>query len=256
MSSFTTRAFSSRARIGKAKVALPGARTSDQDIPDQNDPSPDDRRLSSDAAAGRKTPRLRGGHESVGNPSEGGESPKDLDAVERSDDQEDQTPDQNLNRWTSQNPNAIRIYRELGLLLPSETDGIENPKVDKNSNQRANSAEAHTIDLGPSSWKGKDLDEEELDLEAQQTALDLLKQDFLRKKAARAENTTAAQVRTPVIQKPRSARRGTASQTPVPRRDQVSPRTRNSDLRPIRQIPPDSYIGQTLNNIHRLGTGR
>jgi hypothetical protein len=257
MSSFTTRAYSSRARIGKAqaKVALAAPSTSDQDIPDQNDPSPDDCRLSSDAAAGRKTPRLRGGHESVGNSSEGGESPKDLDA-ERSDDQEDQTPDQNLNRWTSQNPNAIRIYRELGLLLPSETDGIENPKVDKSSNQRANSAEAHTIDLGPSNWEGKDLDEEEHNLEAQQTALDLLKQDFLRKKAARAENTAAARVRTPVIQKPRSARRGTASQTPVPGRDQVSPRTRNSDLRPIRQIPPDSYVGQTLNNIQRLGIGR
>jgi hypothetical protein len=188
MSSFT-RAYSSRARIGKAqaKVALAAARTSDQDIPDQNDPSPDAHRLFNDAAAGRKTPRLRGGHESVGNSSEGGESPKDLDA-ERSDDQEDQTPDQNLNRWTSQNPNAIRIYRELGLLLPSETDGIENPKVDKNPNQRANSAEAHTVDLGPSNWEDKDLDEEEHNLEAQQTALDSLKQDFLRKKAARAEN--------------------------------------------------------------------
>ena len=77
MSSFTRHAYSSRARIGKAqaKVALAAARTSDQDILDQNDPSPDDRRLSSDAAAGRKTPRLRGGHESVGNSSEGGESP-------------------------------------------------------------------------------------------------------------------------------------------------------------------------------------
>ena len=28
------------------------------------------------------------------------------------------------------------------------------------------------------------------------------------------------------------------------------------DLRPILQIPPDSYIGQTLNNIHHLGIGR
>ena len=245
MSSFTTRTYSSCAQFGKAqaKVAL-AARTSDQDSPDQNDPSPD-ARLVSDAAVGHKTPRLRGGHESVGNSSEGGESPKDLDA-KRSDDQEDQTPDQNLNCWTTDNPNMIRAYCELG---------IKNPRVDKNSNQHANSAEAHTIDLGPSNWEGKDLDEEELDLEAQQTALDLLKQDLLRKKAARAESATA-QVRTSVVQEPRSTRRGTASQTPVPQRDQVSLRTRNSDLCPIRQIPPDSYIGQTLNNIHCLGIGK
>ena len=123
--------------------------------------------------------------------------------------------------------------------------------MDKHSSQRA---DRHEKDLA-SNWEGKDLDEEELDLEAQQTALDLLKQDLLRKKAARAESATA-RVRTSVVQEPRSARRGTASQTPVPQRDQLSPRTRNSDLRPIRQIPPDSYIGQTLNNIHCLGIGK
>jgi len=89
MSSFT-RAYSSRAWIGKAqaKVALAAARTSDQDISDQNDPSPEARRLFSDAAAGHKTRMLWGGHELLGNPSEGGESPKDLGAAERSDDQE------------------------------------------------------------------------------------------------------------------------------------------------------------------------
>ena len=253
MSSFT-HAYSSRAQIGnlaQAKVALAATRTSNQDIPDQSDPSPDDRRLASDAAVGRKTPRLRGGHELLGNPSEGGESPKDLGAAERSDDQEDQTPDQNLNRWTIDNPNAIRVHRGLSSL--SKADGIENPKVNKNSNQRV---EGHAMDLGPSNLGGKDLNKEELDLEAQQTALDLLKQDLLRKKAARAKNAAAARVRTSVVQEPRSARRGTASQTPVPRRDQVSLKARNSDSRPIRQIPPDSYISQTLNNIHRLGTGR
>jgi len=178
--SSSTRTFSSCARIGKAqaKIALAATRTSDQDISDQNDPSPEARRLFSDAAAGCNTRMLRGGHESVNNPSEGGEPPKDLDAAERSDDQEDQTPDQNLNHWTSDNPNAIRIYNELG---------IENPKVDKDSNQH----DPHTINLGPN-WRGKDLDKEELDLEAQQTALDLLKQDFLRKKAVKAEYTATA----------------------------------------------------------------
>jgi len=157
--------------------------------------------------------------------------------------QEDQTPDQTLNHWTRDNPNAIRIYNELG---------IENPKVDKDSNQH----DPHAIDLGPSNWEGKDLDKEKLNLEAQQTALDLLKQDSLQKKAARVKNTAAARVRTPVIHEPRSAWGGTASRTSVPRRDQASLKARNSDSHPISQVPPDSYIGQTLNNIHRLGTGR
>lgn len=89
-----------------------------------------------------------------------------------SDDLEDQTPDQN---WTIDNSNAIRVCRSLSSL--SKADGIRNPKVDR-SIQRA---EAHATDLGPSNWGGKDLEEEELDLEAQQTALDLLKQAFLRK---------------------------------------------------------------------------
>jgi len=68
------------------------------------------------------------------------------------------------------------------------------PKVDKDSNQH----DPHAIDLGPN-WRGKDLDKEELDLEAQQTALDLLKQNFLRKKAAKAEYTATAQIRMPAV---------------------------------------------------------
>jgi len=64
------------AQTGKVqtKIALAAMSTSDQKILDQNDPNPDAHYLFSDAAADCKVPRLWAGHESLDNPSEGGES--------------------------------------------------------------------------------------------------------------------------------------------------------------------------------------
>jgi hypothetical protein len=245
--------YSLRARTSKSKAknVSAAASISDQETSDQNDPIPVSRHLFSDVVSGNKTLKLRGGHDNANDISEEENNFQDLGTTKRSDDQDDQTPDQNPNRWTKDNPNMIRLCRSLNSL--SKSDGIKNLKVDKHSNQRA---EAHAMDLGPSNWGDKDLDDEELDLEAQQTALDLLKHEFLRKKAVSAESTAAARVRKTVIREPRTIREGTASQTPVPRRDQISPKTRNMNSRPISQIPLDSYLGQTLNNIKRLGTSK
>jgi len=58
---------------------------------------------------------------------------------------------------------VIRVYHELE---------IKNLRVNKHSNQYT---DPHAIDLGPFNWKSKDLDKEDLDLKAQQAALNLLK---------------------------------------------------------------------------------
>jgi len=116
---------------------------------------------------------------------------------------------------------------------------------------------------GPPKSKGKGVDsinwgnlglssEEEQDLEAQQAALDLLKRDLLTRKAERVSKD-ARRVNKTVQGHASEGFRGSTSQTPAPQRDSPSI-TRKVDNRPIRQIPQNSYIGQTLKNLHRLGT--
>ena len=78
----------------------------------------------------------------------------------------------------------------------------------------------------PFNWGNANIDAEDLDPAAQQAAFDLMKLVKPSRKAARAARNI--------------------SQTPAPRQDQA--------VRPVEQIPPDSYLGQTLKNIHRLRT--
>jgi hypothetical protein len=102
-------------------------------------------------------------------------------------------------------------------------------------------------------WGNLGLSEEEQDLEAQQAALDLLKRDLLIRKAERVSKD-ARRVKKTVRGHASKGIRGSTSQTPAPQRDLVPSITRKVDNRPIRQIPQNSYIGQTLKNLHRLGT--
>lgn len=69
-----------------------------KEISDQNDPSPVNRRLFSDVVSGNKTLKLRGGHDDANDISEEENNFQDLGTTMRSDDPEDLTPDQGLNR--------------------------------------------------------------------------------------------------------------------------------------------------------------
>ena len=91
-----------------------------------------------------------------------------------------------------------------------------------------------------------------MDPDAQQAALDSLKPSYHKvpektgKKAVIRGNTG---VTPQITQDP--------SQTPALRNEQAMPNVaRNRDLRPVRQIPLDSYLGQTLKNIKRFGTNK
>ena len=288
--------YSLRARTGKteSKTVLAATSTADQDIEDRNSPSPVARRLFSDVVSGQKSPTPRGGPESVVNPSDEGDSPfADLDATKRSDDQDDPTPDQGLNRWITDHPNIVRRSRSISPL--GKAAGTINPKAGNpvpthndapaadllaaaeerltaaqknkikrrykkvaNVNDPARSSSPSDVEEGPSKKKGKgidpsnwgnlDLNEEELDPEAQQTALDSLKQEQLRKKSRKE----------PAVPVNKTAIRGSriGRDASVPHEERVNLATRYTNTRPIRQIPVDSYIGQTLNNIHRLGISK
>ena len=288
MSTLTVHPYALRTRTGKAEaiIASVAASTSEQDVQDRNSPSPVSRRLFSDVVIGQNTPALRGGHEIIENASDEGETFEDLDATRGSDDQEDHTPDQNLNRWTADNPNLIRRTRSF-----SNTGGINNPKIDGTTRQRAearmdlvaaaaerlSAAQRNTIErryknlanvndsqrspsatpvgegpshlkgktIDPSNWGNLDLDEDDLDPKAQHAALRSLKQKVSRKKAEKIKEPKVGTSRHIVG-------RATSAQP----KEGVTHVVRNMDSRPIRQIPFDSYISQTLNNIHRLRTGK
>ncbi|KIM46695.1 hypothetical protein M413DRAFT_23065 [Hebeloma cylindrosporum] len=105
----------------------------------------------------------------------------------------------------------------------------------------------------PANWGNAGLDEEELDPEVQQAALDSLKQSLHTRKAERTSRDEQRGKKT-VRHVSDSVRGGPASQTPAPSHHWTLPNTRKGDIQPINQIPANSYIGQTLKNIHRLGT--
>ena len=271
-----------RARLGKpaAKAVRRNApSTSGNGIPDPFgtlDTGKDGHRLVSDVITGQESPMFLGGCESGINASEEENYLQDLD---------DGTPDQVLNRWpdatrhlrrsqslssldkadkvanprmekhrdlhdamlaadqmavvedlptTAQNKIERRYVRTVKpnvVRLPSTTSGGERPSKSR-------------VD---SSWGDVDLEQEELDLEAQQAALDSLKRNFLKRKAEKT-----GQMRNVVTRKPVVAR--DVSQAPSLRQGQVAHVVKTVDSRPIHQISPDSYIGKTLNNIYCLGT--
>ena len=105
----------------------------------------------------------------------------------------------------------------------------------------------------PSNWGNLDLDEEELDLVAQQAALDTIKHKHLTRKG-KAVSKASGRVKKTVRHATEDAQESIVAQTLAPQPNQPLPNTRKGDSCPINQIPPDSYIGQTLKNIHRLGT--
>jgi len=299
MSTFiTNHQYSLRARTSKpeAKIAPRAASISEQEASDRNDPSPASRRLFSDVVSGRKSPMLRGGYND--NSSEEENDLQDLGITKRSDESEDGTPDQNLNRWAQENPNTVRRSRSLNSL--DNTDKISKPKeVDPNdavpatdlvaaaedlltaaqkdriegrnkkvanaetdaerhpsiSSIRARPSENKGKGVDPFNWGNANLDEEEMDLEAQQAALDSLKQEFIKKKSEKAGKIAGPQANKKTVAHEPVTNQGTA-RPPVLRKGQVTHVIRNVDSRPVRQIPIDSYIGQTLNNIHRLGTSK
>ncbi|KIM42784.1 hypothetical protein M413DRAFT_408828 [Hebeloma cylindrosporum] len=257
--------YSLRARISKmeAKIAPATASIPDQEISDPNDPSPVPRRLFSDVVSGNnKTLQFQGDHDLASNISAEEDNLQDLGTTRRSDDQEDQTPDQNLNRWTVNNPNTLRKSRSLSSLgsavetakhkavksVPAKDlvaaaekmlTAAQKDRIERRNNKVAQARNPSIVSLGegPSKMKGKGVDplnwgnanlsEEDLDPEAQQAALDSLN-PTLNKKPAKARVN-----------------------------DKIKTRSNEElGLSPARQIPLDSYIGQTLNNIHRLGINK
>ena len=108
--------YSLRARNSKTgiKITSAAASNSDQDISDQNGPSPAPCRLFSDVVTGNKSPKIWGGC-NQSTISEEENDLQDLGMTKRSDDPEDLTPDQGLNHWTIDNPN-LRRSRSLSSL--------------------------------------------------------------------------------------------------------------------------------------------
>ena len=92
-----------------------------------------------------------------------------------------------------------------------------------------------------------------MDPVAQQAALDTIKHKHLIRKGE-AVGKASGRVKKTVRHATEDAQESIVAQTPAPQPNQPLPNTRKGDSRPINQIPPDSYIGQTLKNIHRLGT--
>ena len=159
---------------------------------------------------------------------------QDLGMTKRSDDSEDCTPDQNLNCWTIENPNAMRQSNSLNsldnvtkpkavdlidailatdlvataedLLTAAQKDKIEkhNNKVAKSNTTKERHSSIISARAGPSKTKGKGVDpsnwgnvnlnQEELDLEAQQAALESLKQGYLKRKAEKPGKMAETQV--------------------------------------------------------------
>ena len=95
-----------------------------------------------------------------------------------------------------------------------------------------------------------------MDPEAQQAALDAIKHPS---KKVEGASKASRRVKKTVRHATEEGRESTAPRTPAPQPTgsvPPLPNTRKGDSRPINQIPPDSYVGQTLKNIHRLGTRR
>jgi hypothetical protein len=259
--------YSLRARISKTdtKVVSAAASISDQEISDSNDPSPGSRRLFSDVVTGNKTLKLRGGHDKTSQMSEEEDSLQDLSTTKRSEDQEDPALSQNFSRWTTKNPNLrqsrslsslddvakaakskaekpmnIGLANDLVAAAENLLTAAQKNKIDQRNDKVTNAKAARyasftSVGEGPSKIKGKGVDpfnwgnanlsEEDLDPAVQQAALDSIKRN-----PNKRSGNTARDI----------------SQPPVLRRDQAA--------RPVGQILPDSYLGQTLKNIHRLGT--
>ena len=92
-----------------------------------------------------------------------------------------------------------------------------------------------------------------MDPVAQQAALNTIKHKHLTRKG-KAVSKASGRVKKTVRHATEDAQESIVAQTLAPQPNQPLPNTRKGDSCPINQIPPDSYIGQTLKNIHRLGT--
>jgi len=186
---------------------------SDQEISDQNDSNPVSHLLFSNIVSGDTPLKLRGGHNNPNNISEEEHNLQNFELTKRSEDQENLTPDQNIDCWTTVNPNCKR--RSLSLSSLDEAVKTMRPKVAKPADidlvvvveTRLTAAQRNNIERcygkmakakqtrlpyatsfgeGPSKKKGKgvdpfnwgnaDISEEELDPDAQQAVLDSLEQ--------------------------------------------------------------------------------
>jgi len=107
-----------RARTGKpeTKVVPAAGSISDQEISDQNDSNPVSHRLFSDVVSGNTPLKLRGGHDNPNNISEEEQNLQTFELTKRSEDQENLTPDQNIDHWTTINPNRKRRSQSLSSL--------------------------------------------------------------------------------------------------------------------------------------------
>jgi len=293
MHSYSLRARTSKA---EAKIVSAVASILDQEISDPNDPIPVPRRhcLFSDVVSGNKslTSKLRGGHDKASHISEEEDNLQDLQGMtKRSEDQEDPTPDQIFNHWTLDNPNLnLRRSRSLSSLddvvkmakpkAAKSTDVVpekdlvaaaqntltvaQKDKIERRDNKvtRAKIARYPSPSEQPSKIRGKrvdpfnwgnvNLNEEDLDLDEQQAAWDSINQNYHTPPEKIGE---PAVIRGNISVTPQIDR--DISRPPVPRKEQVmSNVSRNKDLRAVSQIPLDSYLGQTLNNIKRLGTSK
>ena len=268
-----------RARLGKpaAKAVRRNApSTSGNGIPDPFDTGKDNHRLVSDVMTGQDNPMFPGGHDSGDITSEEGTYLQDLG---------DGTPDQELNRWAADIPNppsARHLRRSQSLISLDKADKVADPRMERHPDPRNDTPAVDLVAVAEdlptavrkdkierrcvrtvkpdvvrlpstpsegerpsksrvdSSWGDADLEKEELDLEAQQAALDSLKRNFHKRKAEKNGHNKKLVRLEPVVA--RNAHR-----------DQVTQIVRNMNSQPIRQITPDSYIGQTLKNIHRFG---
>ena len=262
--------YSLRARTSKleAKIVSAAASTSDQEISDPNDPIPVPRRHR-DVVSGNKslTSKLRGGHDKASHISEEEDNLQDLQGMtKRSRDQEDPTPDQIFNHWTVDNPN-LNLRRSRSLSSLDDVVKTAKPKVVKPAdvvpekdlvaaaentltaaqkdkiNQRnkvtrtkiarypsftspcEQPSKIRGKGIDPFNWGNVNINEEDLDPEVQQAALDSMNLNPNKKPGKTARDI---------------------SRLSVSHSDQSA--------RPILQIPLNSYLGQTLKNIHRLGT--
>jgi hypothetical protein len=110
--------YSLRTRTSKleTKIVSAAASISDQEASDQNNSSPESRRLFSDVVTGHIALSLRGGHDNTDNISEEDNTFQDLGSIKKSDDLEDLTPDHGLKQWETAHPNVIRRSRSLSSL--------------------------------------------------------------------------------------------------------------------------------------------